>query len=104
MSDPSGSYGGWKVGAIDANNQAAQSILKQDYKDDITKEEAVQLALTEWPEGPLEEIVQNGIKSWEMELSHKIRLQDFKTIVPKKLKLFFNGSLCYFGHLAPIAD
>lgn len=41
MSDPSGSYGGWKAGAIDANNQAAQSILKQDYKDDITKEEAV---------------------------------------------------------------
>ncbi|KAL5075587.1 hypothetical protein RYX36_014571 [Vicia faba] len=45
MSDPSGNYGGWKVGAIGANNQAAQSILKQDYKDDITREEAVQLAL-----------------------------------------------------------
>ncbi|KAF9594422.1 hypothetical protein IFM89_031024 [Coptis chinensis] len=27
------------------NNQTAQSILKQDYKDDITREEAVQLAL-----------------------------------------------------------
>jgi len=45
MSDPSGNYGGWKAGAIGANNQAAQSILKQDYKDDITREEAVQLAL-----------------------------------------------------------
>ncbi|KAI4305552.1 hypothetical protein L6164_028912 [Bauhinia variegata] len=31
--------------AIGANNQAAQSILKQDYKDDISREEAVQLAL-----------------------------------------------------------
>jgi 20S proteasome subunit alpha 3 len=45
MSDPTGNYGGWKAGAIGANNQAAQSILKQDYKDDITREEAVNLAL-----------------------------------------------------------
>ncbi|KAK3033628.1 hypothetical protein RJ639_033753 [Escallonia herrerae] len=45
MSDPSGNYAGWKAAAIGANNQAAQSILKQDYKDDITREEAVQLAL-----------------------------------------------------------
>ncbi|RDX78582.1 Proteasome subunit alpha type-4-A, partial [Mucuna pruriens] len=44
-SDPSGNYGGWKAAAIGANNQAAQSILKQDYKDDISREEAVQLAL-----------------------------------------------------------
>ncbi|XP_045801190.1 pathogen-related protein-like isoform X1 [Trifolium pratense] len=45
----------------------------------------------EWPEGSLEEIVQNAIKSWEMELTHKIRLQDFKTIVPEKFKFFVNG-------------
>ncbi|KAK7335261.1 hypothetical protein VNO80_27038 [Phaseolus coccineus] len=45
----------------------------------------------EWPEGSLEEIVQNAIKSWEMELSHKTRLQDFKTINPEKFKLFVNG-------------
>ncbi|KAM0061230.1 putative proteasome endopeptidase complex [Helianthus debilis subsp. tardiflorus] len=45
MSDPSGNYGGWKAAAVGANNQAAQSMLKQDYKDDISREEAVQLAL-----------------------------------------------------------
>ncbi|KAK7324520.1 hypothetical protein VNO77_28141 [Canavalia gladiata] len=45
----------------------------------------------EWPEGSLEETVQNAIKSWEMELSHKTRLQDFKTINPEKFKLFVNG-------------
>ncbi|CAA7062024.1 unnamed protein product [Microthlaspi erraticum] len=44
-----------------------------------------------WPEGSLEETVQNAIKSWEMELSHKIHLQDFKTINPDKFKLFVNG-------------
>ncbi|KAI9083815.1 hypothetical protein K1719_034283 [Acacia pycnantha] len=45
MSDPSGNYGDWKAAIIGANNLAVKSILKQDYKDDITREEAVQLAL-----------------------------------------------------------
>nr|KAJ0189808.1 hypothetical protein LSAT_V11C800428780 [Lactuca sativa] len=45
MSDPSGNYGGWKAEAVGANNQAAQSMLKQDYKEEINREEAVQLAL-----------------------------------------------------------
>ncbi|KAI3788529.1 hypothetical protein L2E82_01298 [Cichorium intybus] len=45
MSDPSGNYGGWKAAAVGANNQAAQSMLKQDYKEDMSREEAVQLAL-----------------------------------------------------------
>ncbi|OMO74753.1 pathogen-related protein-like protein [Corchorus capsularis] len=45
----------------------------------------------EWPEGSLEEIVQNAIKTWEMELSHKVRLQDFKSINPEKFKLIVNG-------------
>ncbi|XP_021738375.1 proteasome subunit alpha type-4-like [Chenopodium quinoa] len=45
MSDPSGNYGGWKATAIGANNQAAQSMLKQDYKDDINREDAIELAL-----------------------------------------------------------
>ncbi|KAI3979127.1 hypothetical protein MKX01_016952 [Papaver californicum] len=44
-----------------------------------------------WPEGSLEETVQNAIKTWEMELSHKTRLQDVKTINPEKFKLFVNG-------------
>ncbi|KAL9286907.1 putative proteasome subunit alpha type-4-B [Arabidopsis thaliana] len=44
-SDPGGNYGGWQAAAVGANNQAAQSILKQDYKDDATREEVVQLAI-----------------------------------------------------------
>ncbi|WOH05787.1 hypothetical protein DCAR_0625208 [Daucus carota subsp. sativus] len=44
-----------------------------------------------WPEGSLEETVQNAIKSWEMELSHKTRLQDFQSINPDKFKLIVNG-------------
>ncbi|CAH1418956.1 unnamed protein product [Lactuca virosa] len=44
-----------------------------------------------WEKGSLEETVQNAIKSWEMELSHKIRINDFKTINPDKFKLIVNG-------------
>lgn len=46
-----------------------------------------------WPEGSLEDTVQNAVKSWEMELSNKTRLQDFKTINPEKFNLCVNGSL-----------
>jgi len=44
-SDPSGNYAGWKATAIGANNQSAQSILKQDYNEQGTITEALQLAL-----------------------------------------------------------
>ncbi|CAJ0843979.1 4517_t:CDS:2, partial [Entrophospora sp. SA101] len=43
-SDPSGNYGGWKATCIGANNASAQSLLKQDYKDNITLKEAKELA------------------------------------------------------------
>ncbi|XP_042030114.1 pathogen-related protein [Salvia splendens] len=45
----------------------------------------------EWPKGSLEEVVQNAIKSWEMEFSHKTNIKDFKTINPDKFKLIVNG-------------
>ena len=55
----------------------------------------IYIHLKEWPKGSLEETVQNAIKSWEMELSHKTRLQDFKTINPTKFKLIVNGTFVY---------
>ncbi|EMS46522.1 hypothetical protein TRIUR3_09224 [Triticum urartu] len=36
----------------------------------------------EWAKGSLEETVQNAIKTWEMELSHKARIGDFKSVRP----------------------
>jgi len=44
-SDPSGNYGGWKATCIGANNAAAQSILKQDYKEELSLQEAKELAV-----------------------------------------------------------
>lgn len=45
QSDPSGNYGGWKAIAIGANHQSAQSMLKQEYKEDLDLNGAVALAL-----------------------------------------------------------
>jgi len=46
QSDPSGNYGGWKATAIGANNQSAQSTLKQEYKIDQTElKDAIHLAV-----------------------------------------------------------
>ncbi len=36
QSDPSGNYSGWKATCIGANNASAASLLKQDYKDDLS--------------------------------------------------------------------
>ncbi|GMG44383.1 unnamed protein product [Ambrosiozyma monospora] len=44
-SNPSGNYSGWKATSIGANNTSAQTLLKQDYKDDITLKDAKELAL-----------------------------------------------------------
>jgi len=44
-SDPSGNYGGWKATAIGKNNSNSQSLLKQEYKEDITLKDALNLAM-----------------------------------------------------------
>ncbi|KAI0223710.1 Proteasome subunit alpha type-3 [Massospora cicadina] len=44
-SDPSGNYGGWKATCVGANTASAQSVLKQEYSEDITLEAATGLAL-----------------------------------------------------------
>ncbi|KAK6134976.1 hypothetical protein DH2020_031260 [Rehmannia glutinosa] len=56
----------------------------------------------EWAKGSLEEVVQNAIKSWEMELSHKTRVQDFRTINPDKFKLIVNGELRIVARRFPV--
>ncbi|KAM0013901.1 putative NTF2-like domain superfamily protein [Helianthus debilis subsp. tardiflorus] len=44
-----------------------------------------------WPTGSLEEQVQNLVKTWEMELFHKMKPQDFKTVDVTKLTFSVNG-------------
>lgn len=44
-SNPSGNYSGWKATSIGANNSAAQTLLKKDYKDDLTLKQGCELAI-----------------------------------------------------------
>ncbi|KAJ3196711.1 protein with putative role during mitosis [Irineochytrium annulatum] len=44
-SDPSGNYSGWNATCIGANSANATSILKQDYREDFTLNEAKSLAV-----------------------------------------------------------
>jgi len=45
LSNPSGNYGGWKATSAGANNASAQSLLKQDYKEDCSLDEACGVAV-----------------------------------------------------------
>lgn len=45
QSNPSGNYGGWKATAVGANRASAESLLKQDYKEDCSLKEACGLAV-----------------------------------------------------------
>lgn len=45
QSDPSGNYGGWKATSIGANSQSAQSMLKQEYKEGCSLNDALNLAI-----------------------------------------------------------
>lgn len=45
QTDPSGNYGGWRATAIGANNAAASSILKSDYKEGLSLAEALGLTI-----------------------------------------------------------
>ncbi|PKI57494.1 hypothetical protein CRG98_022145 [Punica granatum] len=44
-----------------------------------------------WPAGSIEEKVQNLVKTFEMELFHKTRPEDYKSLDPYKLTLSLNG-------------
>lgn len=45
QSNPSGNYGGWKATSVGANNASAQSLLKQDYKEDCDLKEVCGMAV-----------------------------------------------------------
>lgn len=44
-----------------------------------------------WPPGSLEEQVQNMVKTWEMEMFHKVKMEDFKSVDPNKYTFSLNG-------------
>nr|ANF06978.1 pathogen-like protein [Nicotiana benthamiana] len=72
-------------------------VASDKYRKFLHEEQAAAAGSIQWRhEGSLEETVQNAIKSWEMELSHKTRVKDFRTINPEKFKLFVNEEFKYY--------
>lgn len=51
-----------------------------------------------WPEGSLEEKVQRLLKTWEMELVHKVRPEDQKTVNSEKYSASNNGEIHEIDH------
>mmetsp|Transcript_1283 Transcript_1283/g.4753 ORF Transcript_1283/g.4753 Transcript_1283/m.4753 type:complete len:253 (+) Transcript_1283:90-848(+) len=45
QSDPSGNFAGWKAAATGANKQSAEGVLRGDYKDDLSLEDGIKLAI-----------------------------------------------------------
>lgn len=45
MSNPSGNYSGWKATSIGSNNSTAQTVLKQEFKENLPLKDAVSLAI-----------------------------------------------------------
>lgn len=54
--------------------------------------------------GSLEEKVQRIVKSLEMELQHKIRPEDFKSVNREKFRFSVNGDSLYQPHAAAEVD
>ncbi|XP_065864508.1 pathogen-related protein-like [Euphorbia lathyris] len=92
----------WKMESVGKAGDKYRSILNEETKEtkwrhggppifDAVNKLFEDGRTREWPKGSLEEVVQNAVKSWEMELSHKTCLQDFKTINPEKFNLIVNG-------------
>ncbi|XP_051139485.1 pathogen-related protein-like [Andrographis paniculata] len=44
-----------------------------------------------WPPGSLEEKVENIVKTWEMEMFHKVNPEDYKVVDPDKYRFSLNG-------------
>ena len=69
--DPSGSLFEWKATAIGRGSQAATKILKQKWRENMSKEEAIKLA---------EEILKKVEKAGILEIAHISKSESFSKI------------------------
>lgn len=58
QTDPSGIYSSWKANAIGRSSKTVREFLEQQYKEDMTRDETVKLAIKS-----LLEVVQTGAKN-----------------------------------------
>ena len=63
QTDPSGVYSAWKANAIGRSSKTVREFLEKNYKEDMTKEDTIKLAIKS-----LLEVVQTGAKNIEIAL------------------------------------
>ncbi|CCE78080.1 Piso0_000693 [Millerozyma farinosa CBS 7064] len=78
-SNPSGNYSGWRATSIGANNAASQTMLKKDYKDDMSLKEACELAVKVLSKT----IDSSNLKGEKLEFATLSLSQDKKKIIRK---------------------
>ncbi|TPX43475.1 hypothetical protein SeMB42_g04701 [Synchytrium endobioticum] len=78
QTDPSGIYSAWKANAIGRSSKTVREFLEKNYKDDMSKDEAIKLAVKS-----LLEVVQTGAKNIEiavMAVDAKIKTLDLEEV------------------------
>lgn len=87
MTDPGGSYMGYKAAAIGANSQTATEILEKSYRDDLTLEEAVTLSLK-----VLDKCIEGGLTSpMKVEMGIvTVKDQEFRVLTQDEIAAYFS--------------
>ena len=84
QSNPSGNYGGWKATSVGANNASAQSLLKQDYKEECDLKEACGLAM---------KVLSKTMDSTKLS-SEKSNKLDYEIVY---MLMYFRSRICHGG-------
>jgi len=79
LTEPSGSYSMWKAAAIGHGNKAATELLEKKFKDEISHDEGVRLAIE-----ALLEVVEGGNKN--MEIAYMKNDEKLKTLTDEEVK------------------
>ncbi|KAL1921931.1 uncharacterized protein VTP21DRAFT_10573 [Calcarisporiella thermophila] len=78
QTEPAGTYNAWKANAIGRSSKTVREFLEKNYKDDLSREEAIKLTVKS-----LLEVVQTGAKNIEialMGMDKKIKLLEMEEV------------------------
>jgi proteasome alpha subunit len=83
--DPSGSYRGYKAAALGANSEKARELLEKKYKDDISLDDAITLAID-----AIKAAYSNGLKPENVNAAViSVETKSFKKLTEEEVKKHF---------------
>ncbi|MHA1238599.1 MAG: archaeal proteasome endopeptidase complex subunit alpha [Candidatus Odinarchaeia archaeon] len=86
MTDPSGAYWGYKAQAIGSGAQAVKEILEEEYKEDLSLEDAIKLSLK-----ALKKVIESNLDSTKVEIAIiKSDERKFKKLPPKTVQEYID--------------